>query len=236
MRRTKILSTPDSNIGRWEEFCSDKQQVQTSGIDKYLWTAWGKKLQQKCWSILNQRIAPNFQPLHLNGHYSVSYIFMKYFAFTSIQFGNENQEGWQCCQAPDFLCLIGLWGLRTHTSVFRHTSIKAERYSIAGQLWILYTFNFHLSPSRALNHDNKWAIRLSWLMASITISWRYPLANLYLLGESIHNLCNFKSILGTLDKFQMGGRGSFSIQKIMLQILDLSTRLFGHKICKQREN
>ena len=122
---------------------------------------------------------------------------MKYFAFTSIQFGNENQEGWQCCQAPDFLCLIGLWGLRTHTSVFRHTSIKAKRYSIAGQLWILYTFNFHLSPSRALNHDNKWAIRLSWLMASITISWRYPPANLYLLGESIYNLCNFKSMLGT---------------------------------------
>ena len=161
---------------------------------------------------------------------------MKYFAFTSIQFGNENQEGWQCCQAPDFLCLIGLWGLRTHTSVFRHTSIKAKRYSIAGQLWILYTFNFHLSPSRALNHDNKWAIRLSWLMASITISWRYPPANLYLLGESIYNLCNFKSMLGTSEKFQIGGRGSFSIQKIMLQILDLSTRLFGHKICKQREN
>ena len=132
---------------------------------------------------------------------------MKYFAFTSIQFGNENQEGWQCCQAPDFLCLIGLWGLRTHTSVFRHTSIKAKRYSIAGQLWILYTFNFHLSLSRALNHDNKWAIRLSWLMASITISWRYPPANLYLLGESIYNLCNFKSMLGTSEKFQMGGAG-----------------------------
>ena len=99
--------------------------------------------------------------------------------------------------APDFLCLIGLWGLRTHTPVFRHTSIKAEGYLIAGQLWILYTFNFHLSPSRALNHDNKWAIRLSWLMASITISWRYPPANLYLICESIYNLCIFKSMLGT---------------------------------------
>ena len=64
MRRTKILSTPDSNIGRWEEFCSNKQQVQTSGIDKYLWTAWGKKLQQKCWSILNQRIAPSIFNLY----------------------------------------------------------------------------------------------------------------------------------------------------------------------------
>ena len=35
----------------------------------------------------------NFQPLHLNGHYSVSYIFMKYFAFTSIQLGTKTKKG-----------------------------------------------------------------------------------------------------------------------------------------------
>ena len=195
-----------------------------------------KNLQQKCWSILNQRIAPQFSTSTLERSLFCVLYLHEIFCLYIYTIGNENQEGWQCCQAPDFLCLIGLWGLRTHTSVFRHTSIKAKRYCIAGQLWILYTFNVHLSPSRALNHDNKWAIRLSWLMASITISWRYPPANLYLLGESIYNLCNFKSMLGTSEKFQMEGRGSFSIQKIMLQILDLSTRLFGHKICKQREN
>ena len=161
-------------------------------------TSWEEQFAAKKLVNIKPEICPlNFQPLYLNGHYSVSYIFMKYFAFTSIQFGNENHEGWQCCQALDFLCLIGLWGLPTHTYVYRHTTIKAERFPIAGQFWILYTFNFHLSTSRALNHDNKWAIRLSWLMASITISWRYPPANLYLLAESIYNLCNFKSMLGT---------------------------------------
>ena len=60
MRRTKILSTPDSNIGRWEEFCSDKQQVQTSGIDKYLWTAWGKKIAAKMLVNIKPENCPQF--------------------------------------------------------------------------------------------------------------------------------------------------------------------------------
>ena len=54
----------------------------------------GKKFAAKMLVNIKPENCPlNFQPLHLNGHYSVSYIFMKYFAFISIQFGNENQEG-----------------------------------------------------------------------------------------------------------------------------------------------
>ena len=116
------------------------------------------------------------------------------------------KQGWQCgslCQTGAFS--VSHWSQRITYVWTNKTCIHIANTSFSVQLQMMTSeqgidlFKAHLSPSEALSHGNKRAIRQSWLMAAITISWS-PIPPPICPDMNTCNLCNLESLLVTTLK------------------------------------